>query len=103
MQRRKNGQSELYNRCSVLIAQLKDKHETFGIKGLCLLIQDRQTDGQNNVKIRCAYVIGIFTKKSSIAAEKIISPQQRYGLTDGRTPNPPPQSSSAPLEYYFYF
>ena len=42
-------------------------------------------DGQNNVWIRCAYVIGIFTTKSLIAAKKMTFSPYRYGLTDGQT------------------
>ena len=44
-------------------------------KDFCVFKHDRQTDGQNTVKSRCTYIIGIFTKNfsflSKIAVEKI--------------------------------
>ena len=50
-----NGQTDKVNYRSVVIK----------IKGLCLLKHDRQTDGQNNLLGKCAYVKGIFTKNFS--------------------------------------
>ena len=53
-------------------------HKIFIKSSLYLLKHDRQTDGQNNVKTRCAYVIEIFPENFSflsvIAAEKIAFP-----------------------------
>ena len=41
-------------------------HETFKKFGLYLMNHNVQTDRQNNVVIRCVFVIGIFTKISAV-------------------------------------
>ena len=43
-------------------SNIKENHETFKKRGLCLLKQDQQMDSQNNVHTRCGYVTQIFTK-----------------------------------------